>query len=112
MERLTSKKGKHTRLVLRSILKRDIDSPISSTTMFKLWGVNDATVRAIVSEARVGGVPIGSGGDGYFLAQSLDELEGTFDHLDARITRISRVKNGLLSAFSDNGQLELRAKHD
>ena len=107
MARLTSKQGKYTEPVLRAIWDRRKSFPIDSTELKVMIGVNDATVRAIVSEARVRGAPIGSNQDGYFLAWTEDELESTFAHLDGRMIRISRAKSGMLSAFDNNGQLRL-----
>jgi len=79
---------------------RTIDTPILSASVEEMLGLPGTAVRAIVSQLRVEGYPVGSSGDGYFLARTADELETTRAHIQGRISRLHRVEDGLKLAQS------------
>lgn len=66
----------------------------------------DARVRGAVAYLRVEQhLPIGSEGNGYFWAVKAQELDGTLEHLRARVSRIAAVVHGV-SAARDNLMVE------
>lgn len=68
-------------------------------------------LRQVISDLRYMGHPICSGDEGYFFAQTREELEATIRQLNSRIVKIAKARNGLLRALSrfprDDGQFSL-----
>jgi hypothetical protein len=85
--------------LVRIIQGHGINTPITGGKLAALMGWQgrkgrngDARVRGTVSYLRVERLlPIGSEGDGYFWAIKPEELEGTLEHLRARVEKISQV---------------------
>jgi biotin operon repressor len=71
------------------------DTPIVSASLEQMLDLPGTAIRAIVSQLRTEGYPVGSSGDGYFIARTADELASTRDHIEGRIARLNRVDDGL-----------------
>lgn len=62
-------------------------------------GISGRQLRQAVSDLRCAGHPICSGDDGYFYAETREELEATIRQLNSRISKIAGARNGLLRAL-------------
>lgn len=68
--------------------------------------VHNSEVCAMVNHLRRAGHPIASTGDGYFWAQTREELDSTVQHMQERIASMRDAVNGMLRSFQ-NSQTEL-----
>lgn len=87
-------------LVLGVLKEHGITHPILSSQLTQQTGVSGVGIRAIVSEARREGTPIGSDDTGYFWAHNAGELESTLTHILGRRNALNEVIRGLQSAQS------------
>lgn len=70
--------------------------------------VHNSEICAMVNYLRRTGHPIASNGDGYFWANTKDELEPTIKHMRERIASMSDALGGMVRRFhSGQGELPL-----
>ena len=74
------------------------DKRITAADIKRLTNKDGSTVRAIVNEARAKFVPIGSDGNGYFIAVKPDELNHTIAQINSRIHKMIQAREGLKKA--------------
>lgn len=60
-----------------------------------LMGVKGADIRRMVNELRFAGHPICSGKEGYWYAETEDEVLETLNNLQSRVYGINKAINGL-----------------
>ena len=89
----------------------EIVSYLESTTSYMKssqlefrFGITGAEVRGVVQYARRQGLAVASGGPGYRMARTKDELEGTLGHLRERRDSLSYTINQLKKAFLVDAQ--------
>lgn len=58
-------------------------------------------VRHMVNELRCKGVPICSNRNGYYYAESNDDIRRTIAHLDGRISKIKAAQSGMTEILND-----------
>lgn len=68
--------------------------------------MHNSEICAMVNHLRRAGNPIASNGDGYFWANTRDELEPTIQHMRERIASMSDALGGMTRRFY-SGQREL-----
>ena len=113
----TEKAGKWLEWLLLEIWKHNIKHPVTSRlikvmTHKKEWveqkdgatkfvetsGLAGTEVRAMVHFLRSEGYPIGSRGAGYYWIMTEKDRQVTIDHLDGRISSMSRARDGVANA--------------
>lgn len=72
---------------------------VNSKQVEALFGINGIALRSIVNNLRSNGVPICSGGVGYWYADTLEELVATRKQLISRVRGIERAIEGLDDAI-------------
>lgn len=96
-----------TETILNIISRHTIDNPIKSREIENKTSLAGAEIRCILHELRLSKHPIGSDGDGYFLARNEAELEHTKAQLMSRATKIIEVVKALDGCFANQEQLAL-----
>ncbi len=81
--------------------------PVSSTELAARYGTNRPMIRKIVHRLRIQGTPIASDLEGYWLARTPSELDGTLRHLRSRATKIWAAYQGLHRAIARMTQTDL-----
>lgn len=71
---------------------------ITSTEISKLANISGATIRQIVNDSRANFIPIGSDSDGYFIAETPEELDHTIAQINSRIHKMIQAREGLKKA--------------
>lgn len=71
---------------------------ITSAEISKLAHISGAAIRHIVNDSRANFVPIASDGDGYFMAETPDELDHTIAQINSRIHKMIQAREGLKKA--------------
>ena len=71
---------------------------ITASEISQLTDINAPTVRQIVNASRANFVPIASDGNGYFIAETPDELDHTIAQLNSRIHKMIQAREGLKKA--------------
>ena len=80
-----------------SYLKMNGDTPISAKSLGRIFGHTDITIRRIINQARLEGVPICSSSKGYYYSECREDINRTVASLMHRITSIQNAVNGLVS---------------
>ena len=103
------------RAVLEELMGRPgRGNAVTSRTLGRRFGIGPTEVRGIVRRLRLGGAPIGSGGNGFFWITDPEEARATAAHLKSRIREMARV----ISVLEDRtlaevaGQLRMQLIHD
>ena len=81
--------------------------PILSEVLERELDCTGSVIRDGVRALRRAGVPIASCSDGYFLAESFDEIEPTIEDLRARMKSLAITANMLAKAFEVSLQDDL-----
>lgn len=68
---------------------------ITSKEIEKAFQCKGTEVRKIVNELRSNGVPICSSPTGYYYAETKSEIKDTLAHLESRIKKIEKAKEGM-----------------
>lgn len=71
---------------------------ITASEISQLTNINGPTIRQIVNTQRANFVPIGSDGNGYFIAETPDELDHTIAQINSRIHKMIQAREGLKKA--------------
>ena len=71
---------------------------ITSGEITRLTKLKGATIRKAVNDARSKFVPIASDGEGYFIAETPEELNHTIAQINSRIHMMIRAREGLKKA--------------
>lgn len=71
---------------------------ITSTEIRQATNINGATIRKIVNKARANFVPIASDENGYFMAETPEELDHTIAQINSRIHKMIQAREGLKKA--------------
>ena len=71
---------------------------ITSTEISKLAHISGASIRDIVNHSRANFVPIASDSDGYFIAETPEELDHTIAQINSRIHKMIQAREGLKKA--------------
>lgn len=71
---------------------------ITSAEISQLTNMAGATIRHIINESRANFIPIGSDGNGYFIAVKPDELDHTIAQINSRIHKMIQAREGLKKA--------------
>ena len=71
---------------------------ITSSEISRIANINGATIRQIVNSSRANFVPIASDGNGYFIAETPDELDHTIAQINSRIHKMIQAREGLKKA--------------
>ena len=71
---------------------------ITSGEITRLTNLTGATIRKAVNNARSQFVPIGSDADGYFIAETPEELNHTIAQINSRVHMMIRAREGLKKA--------------
>ena len=82
---------------------------VTSRQLEITFGVKGIQIRDMVNALRRDGVPIASGGKGYFYAATPQEVRDTIAHMTNRITGIRAAIVGLKQSMElfDTGQIRL-----
>lgn len=71
---------------------------ITASEISRLTSINGATIRQIVNNSRANFVPIASDSNGYFIAETPDELDHTIAQINSRIHKMIQAREGLKKA--------------
>ena len=71
---------------------------ITSGEISRLTKLSGATIRKAVNDVRSKFVPIASDGEGYFIAETPEELNHTIAQINSRIHMMIRAREGLKKA--------------
>ena len=71
---------------------------ITSSEISKIADISGATIRQIVNASRANFIPIASDGNGYFIAETPDELDHTIAQINSRIHKMIQAREGLKKA--------------
>ena len=71
---------------------------ITSTEISQLTSIKGAAIRNFVNNSRANFVPIASDANGYFIAETPDELDHTIAQLNSRIHKMIQAREGLKKA--------------
>ena len=85
----------------------NINNPILSEVLERELDCSGSVIRDGVRALRNNGVPIASGADGYFVAESFQEIEQTIEHLRSRMKSLAITANILAKAFNIDLQDDL-----
>ncbi len=96
-----------TEQVLHLIEKRNKDNPIQSKVIEKTLFLAGSEIRGIIHELRLSGHPIASDSNGYYMAESIEELDHTIAQLKSRGNKIFEVARKLENCFNEQPQLQL-----
>ena len=66
-----------------------------------MTGLDAAEVRREINRARSDGTPICSDGDGYYIAETSDEIKNSIRRINARIHKQIRAREGLRKAIAE-----------
>ena len=71
---------------------------ITSAEISQATAIDGATIRQIVNRSRANFVPIASDKNGYFIAETPDELDHTIAQINSRIHKMIQAREGLKKA--------------
>ena len=71
---------------------------ITSTEISHLTNIKGSTIRQIVNNSRANFIPIASDGNGYFMAETPEELDHTIAQINSRIHKMIQAREGLKKA--------------
>lgn len=71
---------------------------ITSAEISQLTNMKGSTIRQIVNSSRANFIPIASDGNGYFMAETPDELDHTIAQINSRIHKMIQAREGLKKA--------------
>ena len=71
---------------------------ITSGEITRITNLNGVSIRKAVNDARSKFVPIASDSDGYFIAETPEELNHTIAQINSRIHMMIRAREGLKKA--------------
>jgi transcription initiation factor IIE alpha subunit len=71
---------------------------ITSTEISQLTNIKGSTIRQIINASRANFIPIASDSDGYFIAETPDELDHTIAQINSRIHKMIQAREGLKKA--------------
>ena len=71
---------------------------ITSSEISKLTDICGAEVRRLVNDARANFIPIASDRNGYFIAETPDELDHTIAQINSRIHKMIQAREGIKKA--------------
>lgn len=71
---------------------------ITSAELSRLTNIAGSTIRKIVNDSRANFIPIGSDGDGYFIAEKPEELDHTIAQINSRIHKMIQAREGIKKA--------------
>lgn len=71
---------------------------ITSAEISQLTSMKGSTIRKIVNNSRANFVPIASDENGYFIAETPDELDHTIAQINSRIHKMIQAREGLKKA--------------
>lgn len=71
---------------------------ITSSEISRLTNIASPTIRQIVNASRANFIPIGSDSDGYFIAETPEELDHTIAQINSRIHKMIQAREGLKKA--------------
>ena len=80
------------------LIPKGESSRITSSEISKLTGINGATIRQMVNNSRANFIPIASDSDGYFIAETPDELDHTIAQINSHIHKMIQAREGLKKA--------------
>ena len=70
---------------------------VTKKYLARATGAKPREIEEAIHQLRADGVPIGSGGNGYFMAESPEQLDGTVRHLTSRIRKETATLRHTLS---------------
>ena len=82
---------------------KGIRKAITSKEIENAFRCRGTEVRKIVNDLRCDGIPICSSPTGYYYAETGSEIEDTLAHLEGRIEKIEKAKEGLEKALRNYG---------
>ena len=71
---------------------------ITSSEIKRLTNIPTSTIRHIVNESRANFIPIASDCEGYFMAETPEELDHTIAQINSRIHKMIQAREGLKKA--------------
>lgn len=80
------------------LIPKGENNRITSTEISQLTNIKGSTIRQIVNNSRANFVPIASDGNGYFIAETPDELDHTIAQINSRIHKMIQAREGLKKA--------------
>lgn len=83
---------------IEKFIPKGEDNKITSTELSKLTSLATPTIRKLVNQARANFVPIASDSEGYFIAETPEELNHAIAHINSRIHKMIQAREGLKKA--------------
>lgn len=83
------------------------DRAVFSSELEKQFSLNGRSVRRMIGELRKEGCPICSDHNGYYYAQTQQEINKTISYLNELVTGVSNSRTGLLHAKIPQGQSQI-----
>jgi hypothetical protein len=80
------------------LIPKGENNRITSTEISQLTNIKGSTIRQIVNKSRANFVPIASDADGYFMAETPEELDHTIAQINSRIHKMIQAREGLKKA--------------
>jgi len=71
---------------------------ITSAEISQLTSISTPMIRKIINASRANFIPIASDGNGYFIAETPDELDHTIAQINSRIHKMIQAREGLKKA--------------
>lgn len=71
---------------------------ITSTEISRATNITGSTIRQIINKSRANSIPIASDRNGYFVAETPDELDHTIAQINSRIHKMIQAREGLKKA--------------
>jgi len=83
------------------------DSPVYSAELERLFDITGAEVRDSVRELRREGYPIANSSNGYYYADSFEQIRNTVEDLEGRASSMLKTASALRKTFNRNIQIPL-----
>ena len=80
------------------LIPKGENNRITSAELSRLTHIAGSTIRQIVNDSRANFIPIGSDGDGYFIAEKPEELDHTIAQINSRIHKMIQAREGIKKA--------------
>lgn len=80
------------------LIPKGENNRITSTEISHLTNIRGSTIRKIVNDSRANFIPIASDANGYFMAETPEELDHTIAQINSRIHKMIQAREGLKKA--------------
>jgi hypothetical protein len=83
---------------IKDFIPKGEQNKITSAEISKLTNLSTPMIRRLVNTARANFVPIASDSEGYFIAETPEDLNHAIAHINSRIHKMIQAREGLKKA--------------